>query len=536
MISVGDRRLRAAGLDGDGQLVWEDDHEDLVVAHLSVKKWIAAMLNDTTRNAAYQKALQRASGVVLDVGSGTGLLAMLAASADHVVAVEMDAAMCTLLRQHVGSRVTVVEAHSTKIQDLPIKAKVIVSELLDHTLLGEGWLPSTRDALRLAANDVTLVPSRARVFCVLLGSRRPLDLVLSDEVEALVIDPRLPNTSRKVELVALEQGTVTALGFWWTAELCEGVEISSRQWQDHWRPWAQPIKPFSVVRGSRVSFVVAHDDLAVTADLPGDDIRQSRWVPPPATSVLDVSDGSRRGLKVVAAANASTVVCVCDALHALKIKDRVLAVRWVPTVEDLKGLDVPRFDLVCAEPDFHELNPILTLLRLWTRYSAAKSVLRETVRYSPRFAHIRFSAYSSSRIRSAYAPLPSTIQGCQHGAARDAWNAARARHLFCLDLVHYRDDLVHLVSTVLHRIDLAEPLTFGREELLECPRGADIVGLAVDYFEEDDDPALFRDDDETESPILARFVDCLDARSSFRVRIDRSGQCRISLEAVYNGT
>jgi type III protein arginine methyltransferase len=194
-----------------------------IVRHLRTKQWLYPMLQDHRRNELYDRAIQAASREtirrfvtpqnvkdggrnsnktqdslpttsptfleVLDIGSGTGLLAMLAAChlqqeasspattipkeeekvKVHVTTVEMSSAMARLARLTVESNnlsqgIDVVEGHSCDIQ-LSRCAHLCTSELLESGLLGEGWIPALRDAWERHLHPrAIVVPQRARVY------------------------------------------------------------------------------------------------------------------------------------------------------------------------------------------------------------------------------------------------------------------------------------------------------------------------------------------------------------------------------------
>ena len=161
-----------ASLDGtSGELTWKTVSDE-AVAHVVRKKWIAAMLNDVDRAKAYEAALKKTGtkGVVLDVGAGTGLLSQLAAlktDAEHVVACEMEPSMAAMATRN--AKITFAVARSSDV-DLPTKATLLVSELLDTFLVGEGVLPTTRDALkRLCDDDAKSIPTKAILYCALIN-------------------------------------------------------------------------------------------------------------------------------------------------------------------------------------------------------------------------------------------------------------------------------------------------------------------------------------------------------------------------------
>jgi len=116
-------------------------------------EWHFEMLNDTARNAFFERAIAaavRPGDVVLDIGTGSGLLAMIAARAGaaHVYACEANAVMAALARQVVeqnglSEKITVLSKHSTALRigaDLPERADVLITETFSELIVGEGVL------------------------------------------------------------------------------------------------------------------------------------------------------------------------------------------------------------------------------------------------------------------------------------------------------------------------------------------------------------------------------------------------------------
>lgn len=132
------------------------------------------MLNDRARTLAFQRAIKSQvtrDDVVLDIGTGTGILAATAAlaGARHVYAIERTTNLARLARRffaHNGlsDRITVIEGDSIRL-DLPERASVFVGELIGNDPLCERILESTVDARRrLLTSDARLIPNRLRIY------------------------------------------------------------------------------------------------------------------------------------------------------------------------------------------------------------------------------------------------------------------------------------------------------------------------------------------------------------------------------------
>ena len=198
-----------------------DDNQKLSLLHrhLQTKRWIFPMLNDHRRNELYDLAIYRATEKLsaqrqqqsnrklpdsestihcLDIGSGTGLLAMLttkhirdkisssssssfsndAATTIQIqtTSLEMSNAMAqiatmTIDANNMSSQIQIREGHSCEILPLQPKAQICTSELLDSQLLGEGWIPAMRDAWeRHLSPDAIVVPHSAKVYAQIVES------------------------------------------------------------------------------------------------------------------------------------------------------------------------------------------------------------------------------------------------------------------------------------------------------------------------------------------------------------------------------
>jgi protein arginine N-methyltransferase 7 len=164
--------------------LWNDAAGDPEAAMLAsevlsadVPSWHFKMVRDDVRNAAYDAALRRAirPGMrVLDIGSGTGLLAMMAARAGaaRVFSCEMNPAVADAAKEIVAlngysDRIQVLAKHSNKIDveaDLGGRVDLIVSEIVSNNLLGEGVLGTMEHAVgNLLKPGGKVIPARGTV-------------------------------------------------------------------------------------------------------------------------------------------------------------------------------------------------------------------------------------------------------------------------------------------------------------------------------------------------------------------------------------
>lgn len=149
-----------------------------------VPRWHFPMLADQARNQAYARAIAakvRPGDVVLDIGCGAGLTAMLAAraGAKHVYTCEQQpliarAARRVIAENGLSDRITVINKWSHDIVigvDMAEPADVVVSEIVDTVLLGEGALATLTHAMAaLAKPDARAVPEHGVLKAQLVES------------------------------------------------------------------------------------------------------------------------------------------------------------------------------------------------------------------------------------------------------------------------------------------------------------------------------------------------------------------------------
>ncbi|WP_428240313.1 50S ribosomal protein L11 methyltransferase [Gynuella sp.] len=162
----------------------------------SIPRWHFPMLNDGQRNQAFQRAIESVDmrdKTVLDIGTGTGLLSMLAArnGASHVYACEVNPDVARMAAEIVANngysdRVTVINKLSTELVpgvDVPKDIDILISETVDCGFFGEGFVPSLAHAKsRLLKPDALLLPQSVRLKASLLSSRDVYQLNRVDRV------------------------------------------------------------------------------------------------------------------------------------------------------------------------------------------------------------------------------------------------------------------------------------------------------------------------------------------------------------------
>jgi len=194
----------------------------------SVPDWHFVITRDQVRNQAYANALARAvkaDNLVLEIGTGSGILAMMAArSGARVVTCEANPAIASAARAVIAAnglsdRITVISTHSTELDlasDLGRRADILVSEIVSNDLLSEGVLPAHADAAsRLLKPGAQVIPARGRVRAALAHDAHPARRIMNSDsgfdlsafnrlaraqYEIRIADPRLALRSEPVDL------------------------------------------------------------------------------------------------------------------------------------------------------------------------------------------------------------------------------------------------------------------------------------------------------------------------------------------------
>ena len=247
----------------------------------------AMMLIDAARNKAFAAAIQRVvrpGDVVVDVGSGTGILAVLAARAGarKVYAVEMSA-IAELAKQVVQDNDVqeIVEVLTTDVRDATFAEPptVVLGEMLGHFGFEEEIQGLYQSVFRQCAPNPRFLPQSFELYAApLWDSGLENDFKRFERVEGVdlkALRSRLANRplAHRVKLdelrgpgrvcahlrvpqdrtpalleVVLEvehSGPVNALGTWFVATLVEGLGLSTGPDSEptHWVNYKLPVDP-----------------------------------------------------------------------------------------------------------------------------------------------------------------------------------------------------------------------------------------------------------------------------------------------------
>lgn len=279
----------------------------------AVPRWHWEMLHDEERAELYDRAIRRAvaadpGALVLDIGAGSGLLAMMAAraGAHRVVACEGQSAVAETTARVVrvagyDDAVAVVPKMSTRMtvpEDLPRRADLLVTEIVDCGLLGEGILGTIAHAREhLLTAEATIMPCRGRIIAQLVESERlhrknhvgklyGFDLAPFNRLSTLeyfdsrlhrhehralseplpvfdfdfyTADARPQRTELRVRPTAA--GRLHAIAFWFEMDLLPGITLHNAPGHDsHWKQAIQCLPaPLLVQPGETVVLDASHD-------------------------------------------------------------------------------------------------------------------------------------------------------------------------------------------------------------------------------------------------------------------------------------
>uniref|UniRef100_A0A3B4F5J2 Protein arginine N-methyltransferase n=1 Tax=Pundamilia nyererei TaxID=303518 RepID=A0A3B4F5J2_9CICH len=326
-----------------GALDWVEESEEYDYHQEIARSCYADMLHDHDRNKKYYEGIRAAVArvkargervIVLDIGTGTGLLSMMAitAGADLCYAVEVfkpmaEAAQCIVEKNGFSDKIKIINKHSTDVTvgpdgDMQVKANVLITELFDTELIGEGALPSYEHAHQnLMQERCEAVPHRATVYAQLVesellwswaqlqpvevegarlvpppavgrcaGAHAVCDIQLSQVSPAsftplgpvctmFTVDFSKPVSSafqaHSSQFVAQSSGRAQVVLSWWDLDMDPTGSIvctmapswtyqEPKMWRDHWMQslYFLPVES-QVTEGEELSLMVCHDDYSL---------------------------------------------------------------------------------------------------------------------------------------------------------------------------------------------------------------------------------------------------------------------------------
>ncbi|KAJ1355050.1 hypothetical protein KIN20_012176 [Parelaphostrongylus tenuis] len=294
-----------------GEREWEVAEEDRDLAQEIARSRFADMILDQNRNDMFLEGLRSVIQEkkdedvpphVFDIGAGTGLLSLMAAreGATQVTAVEVFQPMAECARVITQSsqwkdKINVIPSRSTELSPLSSKPNIIVAEVFDTELIGEGALRTFKEALiNHVEPGCRVVPSRARVWVlpvestflskfnqiprlskvliyilILVGQ---LNITFSFNFEcsdSIVYDESFDRTA-----ICLESGQVDAIMMWWDLDM-DGkgtywIDMapkwanSNYHWRDHWMQAVYYLtKRAQVKKGETLSLKCCHDEFSM---------------------------------------------------------------------------------------------------------------------------------------------------------------------------------------------------------------------------------------------------------------------------------
>ncbi|KAH7731349.1 CRE-PRMT-2 protein [Aphelenchoides avenae] len=311
----------------------ENAADDFDLTQEIARSGFADMLHDTDRNRRYKQALKSVIDEkherdelvhVVDIGTGTGLLSLMAAEAgaDRVTAVEAFMPAADVARRIFDSsvhrsKIDLISSRSTDLRKGAVtqKGNVIVAEVFDTELIGEGALRTFKEALEtLVQPGCRVIPSSAKVFVMpvqseLLRKFNKLPSILQRDANcdgtAAVFDVQL-SAFDKTDVVAAcdpfvafsfnfenseeivydesvvreaivqhhETLKVDAVLMWWDLDMDgSGKNIVSTapswiddgyQWRDHWMQAVYFLpKPLTLGPGDRFMMRCSHDEFSL---------------------------------------------------------------------------------------------------------------------------------------------------------------------------------------------------------------------------------------------------------------------------------
>ncbi|KAG9352633.1 hypothetical protein JZ751_021047 [Albula glossodonta] len=409
-----------------GALDWVEESDEYDYHQEIARSCYADMLHDRDRNEKYYQGIRAAVGrvkargeraVVLDIGTGTGLLSMMAVSAgaDYCYAVEVfkpmaEAAVRIVEKNGFSDKIKIINKHSTEVTvgpdgDMQTRANILVTELFDTELIDSQSVTSPSPP----QEGCEAVPHRATVYAQLVQSEqlRSWGQLLPIDVEGRKLQPppavgrvdfsrpvSSSSQSHSCRFEACDSGQAQVVLSWWDIDMDpEGTIVCSMA-----PSWTYP-EPESYpahLVWTRPRFGELNDTLRTQSYT-----HALRSVVKPDSVCLGVSDGSLLPIfthllgarKVFSLESSSMTRQVIEQIleaNALKGEVQILGMR--PDQLTAKDLGEEQVSMLIGEPYFStSLLPWHSLF-FWYCRTALAQLLRPDVCILPQSATLWMAA------------------------------------------------------------------------------------------------------------------------------------------------
>lgn len=146
-----------------GENVHLNEFEPLIKTKIRTTPYHLNLLSDKERVLAFQEAIkEKAKGTVYDIGTGCGILSILAAHySDFIYAVEIDYTAAKHAESNLKDfdNVLVINKDAREVI-FPQKADLIICEMLDTALIDEEQVPVLNSILTYLKKDGEVIPKK----------------------------------------------------------------------------------------------------------------------------------------------------------------------------------------------------------------------------------------------------------------------------------------------------------------------------------------------------------------------------------------
>lgn len=312
------------------QITSEDERNEIITQEAkkgAVLAWHYSMVNDVRRNEQYYSAIKKVvneNTIVLDIGTGAGLLALISArcGAKHVYTVEFEPTLAALAQEIIKDngledKITVLNMLSTEMEigvHMPEKADVLVSEIVDSLLIGEHMIPTYLHAVNnLVKENGHIMPVTGHVMVLPIesdtirhdrsvenGKAEGFDFTLVNQLASKVVNKavrvsdityrQLADTQLgwswdfrdkkgykwpkfgSIDFTILSDGVLDAVLLYFDMYLDANIVVSTEPnvgWahEQHWVQYAFTFAPIAVKAGDTVRFLIGAHETHIQGDL-----------------------------------------------------------------------------------------------------------------------------------------------------------------------------------------------------------------------------------------------------------------------------